>query len=482
MKQWGFIVAISLFINLNVYSQVGDSTLVKSNKSKETDSLSKSNISAGDQEKLNRSLIIAAEKGDSILVVELLIKGANPNSETQDGVTALMYAAQNGFLTICDTLVSAGADVNKIPPDGTSAMLSAVKFNQLDVTEFLIRHNANINTKDIRGFTALHYSAIYCYYIMCDMLIYYDADIHASATDGSMPLHSAVFSGNINIVELFIQKEANLNAKDSLGFTALMLASQLGLIEISKLLVSKGSIPTLTNNQGCSAIELSLSNNQSQVVEYLISLEQPKNYPKEKAEKLFRIVLEDDNYKLYKLLKKSGFQKSFVPYFTKLNFGISHRFNPQDIWLGGSFGIFEAKYGLNLESEFSSRLGRKKVLIPIDNTSAYQLREKRYLIRLSIQKKFPLKSTIIKKQGLFLGISELYSWGNFEGMIMKPTNPFIVIPSTGYYLQYKFMEFKVAYEYMNLKTEKISPHWIVLNTNINLGFRKNLVNNKTFIW
>lgn len=55
------------------------------------------------------------------IVALLLLAGANPNQQTNEGVTALMGAAARGLSEICNSLVRGGADVNQRTVNGLTA-------------------------------------------------------------------------------------------------------------------------------------------------------------------------------------------------------------------------------------------------------------------------------------------------------------------------------------------------------------------------
>src|SRR5262245_18445811 len=58
---------------------------------------------------LNDDLIAAAKKGDVEAVKSLIAKGANVNTRTNYGATALHFAADRGHLEVIKVLVEAGA-------------------------------------------------------------------------------------------------------------------------------------------------------------------------------------------------------------------------------------------------------------------------------------------------------------------------------------------------------------------------------------
>jgi ankyrin repeat protein len=71
-------------------------------------------------------------------LIELLLKsGADPNSQTKDGISALMAAAAHGNLEICRVLVKAGAAVNLKHEKGPTALALARAAGHLGIAELL---------------------------------------------------------------------------------------------------------------------------------------------------------------------------------------------------------------------------------------------------------------------------------------------------------------------------------------------------------
>ena len=62
--------------------------------------------------KLNKGLINAAFKGDSIEAEALLQAGADVDAKSNSDQTVLMYAAMRGHTEVMQLLLKAGADVN----------------------------------------------------------------------------------------------------------------------------------------------------------------------------------------------------------------------------------------------------------------------------------------------------------------------------------------------------------------------------------
>jgi ankyrin repeat protein len=73
-----------------------------------------------------RKLLDAAKSGDVKTVKLLLEKGADVNTKSDDGGTALMSAAKRGYMEIIKLLFEKGADVNAKRKDGTTALMLAL--------------------------------------------------------------------------------------------------------------------------------------------------------------------------------------------------------------------------------------------------------------------------------------------------------------------------------------------------------------------
>ena len=61
----------------------------------------------------NRALIKAAGRGDHNYVDLLMLAGADVNSTSTTGYTALMHAVENNEVKCMEILIEAGANVNK---------------------------------------------------------------------------------------------------------------------------------------------------------------------------------------------------------------------------------------------------------------------------------------------------------------------------------------------------------------------------------
>ena len=104
----------------------------------------------------SKALLPAIEAGDGEYVLSLLKRGADPNMSDPFGRTALMYAGINGQTrVVMKTLIEMGAEVNTKSSDGTTALIASVIFGDPLAISLLLKHGVEVNTKDGQGDTAL---------------------------------------------------------------------------------------------------------------------------------------------------------------------------------------------------------------------------------------------------------------------------------------------------------------------------------------
>mmetsp|Transcript_20794 Transcript_20794/g.32575 ORF Transcript_20794/g.32575 Transcript_20794/m.32575 type:complete len:217 (+) Transcript_20794:169-819(+) len=138
---------------------------------------------------LNEDLWEAAETGNDGKVEQLLEKGAEVNSASDEPgkKSALHLAATQGHALVVDRLLAAGADPN-LP------------------SEF--------------GSTALHFASAYGHVIVINYLLQYGADINQSNADEQTALDIAKFKGKfgdrvdfVEVVRLLEEAKAKANTK-----------------------------------------------------------------------------------------------------------------------------------------------------------------------------------------------------------------------------------------------------------------------------
>lgn len=106
-----------------------------------------------------RSLVDAAERGDSAAVESLLSDASNPNAHERGDVSALIRAAEGGNLSIVRSLVRAGANVDYEDDAGDTPLNCAAAVGALPIVEVLIEAGADVDALNRFHVTPMAYAA-----------------------------------------------------------------------------------------------------------------------------------------------------------------------------------------------------------------------------------------------------------------------------------------------------------------------------------
>ncbi|CDK30175.1 ankyrin repeat domain-containing protein [Candidatus Babela massiliensis] len=175
------------------------------------------------------------------LIKILVTYGANIDFQDENGETPLMHAARNGKKEIVNILISLKADVNILDNQGFTALTNTlVCNNNLDIANILISHGADVNIVK-EGFPST-------------LIVVADSEDNL-----------------YNQVEFLLNHGANIDFQDVDGNTALIYAVQQNLEDIVRLLIAYNADPNLTNEEGLSAIDFALNNqNIINIIENII--------------------------------------------------------------------------------------------------------------------------------------------------------------------------------------------------------------------
>jgi cytohesin len=101
------------------------------------------------------SLVLAALKGNTGRVIELLDAGADPDASDLQGRTPLLEAAFGGHSTTVSALIEAGADPNTRDADGWTPLMEAASKGRVDIVKKLVAAHADVNARNRLGQTAI---------------------------------------------------------------------------------------------------------------------------------------------------------------------------------------------------------------------------------------------------------------------------------------------------------------------------------------
>lgn len=150
------------------------------------------------------ALYKAAERGDTALVRDLLVGGANPNWLNAIGWTPLMIAAAERQLETVVVLLEAKADPNARNRLGRTALMFAAGYGQDAIVERLLAAGASINLtpSDQSGWTALIAAAAADHASTVDVLLRSGADPTIKSKAGETALDIARQQGHAAVTRI----------------------------------------------------------------------------------------------------------------------------------------------------------------------------------------------------------------------------------------------------------------------------------------
>ena len=231
-------------------------------------------------------LVDAVRRGDADAVRALLHGGADVDSATPDGATALLWAvhtdqpelvgllleagadieitnrygvgpaslaAENGNAAILERLLEAGVYANETLPGGETLLMTAARTGEPETVRTLLAHGADPNIREMtRGQTALMWAAANNNAAAIHVLVEQGADINAR-TDNPSPGRGSTFA-----------------YPSPTGFSPLMFAVRAGHIDATRVLLDGGADVNDTVSDGESALVVAAANANWELAAYLL--------------------------------------------------------------------------------------------------------------------------------------------------------------------------------------------------------------------
>lgn len=160
---------------------------------------------------------MAAGCGNHTVLQVLLEQGADKESLTPDGLSALHCAAAQGALSCVRLLLEANADPHaRSAGMGKRTLLHAAAVRgHPDIIVELLRHGVHVDARDAERTTALHIAATIGDCGVTLRLLDSGADVNARNVKGDTPLHLACMTLQHRLVTLLLQGGADDNAVNS---------------------------------------------------------------------------------------------------------------------------------------------------------------------------------------------------------------------------------------------------------------------------
>jgi ankyrin repeat protein len=159
------------------------------------------------------------------IVLLLLEGGADTETRSNRGETALYLASSCGRTEIMRLLFSHGADPNARVGTcyvGWTPLHAASHRGRPEVARMLVEHGANPNALDYLGGTALHIASKIT---VVELLLEYGVNVDVRDKEGWTPLHKAAWNLNLKVVVVLLDRGADPHAVTKKGETPFQLAN-----------------------------------------------------------------------------------------------------------------------------------------------------------------------------------------------------------------------------------------------------------------
>lgn len=413
---------------------------------------------------IGEQLLIAADAGDTVKVLNLIRQGADVDAKTWEGVTSLMFATENGNLPMMKVLFRCGADPDIKPANGNTALIASILNSTPELTEFLIRNGASVDLGDNNDETPLMYAIKVDSFYIPDLLLYYGADFDAKSKDGTDALMLASLLGRSRIAEELIASGADVNIFDNTGNTALHFASRAGHTDIMEMLIAAGASLETKTGYGFTPLSMAVVKNNFESARLLIGAGADVNSRISNSVNPLTLARENHFDSLAVMLQNNGAKIILWPWFNQVTFGGLFTFSGDDMFTGANLGLSDKKYNLWASLGYKIRPKSIRVLVPVEGNNYYQYWERRHLVSGSLDKAFIIKSKSGKGQfGLVAGFEEAITFASYHGSGLHPGTDFIFSPHVGAVYQAGNLRFRLNYAYMNLNLANMSNNWCSLS-------------------
>jgi ankyrin repeat protein len=190
---------------------------------------------------------LAALNGNAAMLRRLLDAGADPNTATPGGETALMTTARTGNAEAVTLLLDRKADVNaKDAVRAQTALMWAVTENHPDIVKLLVARGASVNAQTQIKTPRGEYVPARAGGASGQGIIRQRA---LPTKDGGMsPLLFAVRDGNVAMTRLLLELGADINQASGNHTSPLLIALLNGQVALATELLTKGADPNVADD------------------------------------------------------------------------------------------------------------------------------------------------------------------------------------------------------------------------------------------
>lgn len=234
-------------------------------------------------------LMLAAERGDKVMMGALLLAGADPAQKDSSGKTYLGYYASQAEKAAPVTPPVPEVSAQSVVTDSKAAVAAADEMAEEAEKQAQKKWLDSIMTKN-EGSDYELWDRIYKGKWNLALSLLENSERHIDTNlgyQGKTALMHAAEAGQVEVVKLLLeQRKANINAQDKSGKTALMYAVRAGQKDVVKELMARGADTALQDKAGFTAlgqVERALCTSEIQIEMAMIL--QDRSVQEQKGEK-----------------------------------------------------------------------------------------------------------------------------------------------------------------------------------------------------
>ncbi len=200
-------------------------------------------------------LLRATERMDAATLGQLLDAGANPDSASDYGVTALHVACENRDDDAVMLLLGAGANPNAATWSGETVLMHCARTGAAASVHALLEAGAEADAAERRkSQSALMWAAAHGHGETVRLLLEAGADITARSSDGFTPLLFAARSGDVDTARALIEAGADPDEATPAHGTTLVVAAAGGHEALALYLLEQGASADARDANGTTAL------------------------------------------------------------------------------------------------------------------------------------------------------------------------------------------------------------------------------------
>lgn len=258
-----------------------------------------------------KTLLMTAIKYDQKKMVKwLLKKGANPNLQSKDSMTALHYAVLSKNSEILHTILkNSKVNIDMRMSNGNTPLHLAIILNDINMIHELLKLGANPNIANYNDKYPLHLAiesnSKDSLYIL-KLLLHHSGNPFVKNSKDQTPLHCAMMYKNLAAIYLLMGTEKNnYYSVDSKGRSLFHYAAKYGIIEVIDILIKRNVSPNQVDDNGNTPLHLATKYRNLEFAEIILTPKNVNQLNKDK-ETALHIAARNKSYDIAKLLIANG--------------------------------------------------------------------------------------------------------------------------------------------------------------------------------